>query len=70
MTGPKNINWYTVYNSKTDEIVACGTAEMIVQQMGYASWGSFFSSIYHSKKHRDRKYIYHVEKVSRQELET
>lgn len=26
------MSWYTVYNAKTDEIVACGTADMIVRQ--------------------------------------
>lgn len=25
------MSWYTVYNAKTDEIVACGTADMIVR---------------------------------------
>ena len=58
MTGPRSVNWYTIYDAQTDEIVACGTADMIVQQMGYASKHSFFSAIAH-------KYIYHIEKVSR-----
>ncbi len=31
------MSWYTVYNAKTDEIVACGTADMIVRQMGYVN---------------------------------
>lgn len=38
----KPCNWYTVYSAKTDEIIASGTADMIVQQMGYASRNSFF----------------------------
>ena len=50
--------------AKTDEIVACGTADMIVQQMGYASKNSFFSAITHTREHHN-KYIYHIEKVSR-----
>ena len=38
----KPCSWYTVYSAKTDEIIASGTADMIVQQMGYASRNSFF----------------------------
>ena len=62
MTGPKRVNWYTVYDARTDEIVACGTTEMIVHQMGYADRNSFFSAITHAKARTDSKYIYHIEK--------
>ena len=65
MTGPRSVNWYTIYDAQTDEIVACGTADMIVQQMGYASKHSFFSAISCSRSHHNNKYIYHIEKVSR-----
>ena len=27
-------NWYTVYSAKTDEIVASGTSDMVIRQMG------------------------------------
>lgn len=37
-----HVMWCTVYDDKTDEIIASGTADMIVQQMGYASRNSFF----------------------------
>ena len=69
MTGPRSVNWYTIYDAQTDEIVACCTADMIVQQMGYASKNSFFSAITHTREHHNNKYIYHIEKVSRKELE-
>lgn len=65
----KPCNWYTVYSTKTDEIIASGTADMIVQQMGYASRNSFFSAITHAKTRKDSKYIYHIEKISRKALE-
>lgn len=45
--------------------MACGTADMIVQQMGYTSKHSFFSAITHTREHHNNKYIYHIEKVSR-----
>lgn len=50
----KPCNWYTVYSAKTDEIIASGTADMIVQQMGYASRNSFFSAVCHAK-HKKRQ---------------
>ena len=69
MTGPRSVNWYTIYDAQTDEIVACGLDDKIVQQMGYASKHSFFSAITHKREHHNNKYIYHIEKVSRKELE-
>lgn len=49
----KPCSWYTVYSAKTDEIIASGTADMIVQQMGYASRNSFFSAVCHAKHKKD-----------------
>lgn len=69
MTGPKTVNWYTVYDARTDEIVACGTTEMVVRQMGYQDRNSFFSAITHARTRKDSKYIYHIEKISRKALE-
>lgn len=64
------MSWYTVYNAKTDEIVACGTADMIVRQMGYVNKNSLYSAVTHSKTRKGppRLYIYHVQKVRREEL--
>lgn len=67
----KPCSWYTVYSAKTDEIIASGTADIIVQQMGYASKNSFFSAICHAKHKKDtprRRYIYHVEKIPREDI--
>ena len=41
----KSCNWYTVYSAKTDEIVASGTFDMIVRQMGCASKKTVFSRL-------------------------
>lgn len=46
------MSWYTVYNAKTDEIVACGTADMIVRQMGYVNKNSLYSAVTHSKQEK------------------
>lgn len=51
------MSWYTVYNAKTDEIVACGTADMIVRQMGeLIHWLH-----YHLKGSNPPPALYHLE---------
>lgn len=65
-------NWYTIYSAKTDEIVASGTSDMVIRQMGYASRNSFFSAVCHSKYRKNnarRRYIYHVEQIPREDIE-
>lgn len=71
MSGKDWISWYTVYNAKTDEIVACGTADMIVRQMGYVNKNSLYSAITHSKTRKGPlpRYFYHVQRVRREWLE-
>ena len=67
----KPYNWYTVYLAKTDEIIASGTADMIVRQMGCASRNSFFSAVCHAKHKKDnprRRYISHVEKIPQENI--
>lgn len=58
--------WYTVYDARTDRIVACGTAEMCYKKLGMSSKGVFFSMIYHSNLRNSpkRKYITVVEPIS------
>ena len=66
-----HVMWYTVYDDKTDEIIASGTADMIVQQMGYASRNSFFRLAATPSTKKDnprRRYIYHVEKIPREDI--
>lgn len=64
------MNWYTIYRAKTDEIVACGTADMIVRKMGYTSKKCFYSSLSHHRKkcggaQGRKKYDYVVQKTKR-----
>ena len=65
------MSWYTVYNAKTDEIVACGTADMIVRQMGYVNKNSLYSAVTHSKTRKGPlpRYFYHVQRIRREWLE-
>lgn len=65
-------NLYTIYSAKTDEIVASGTSDMVIKQMGYASRNSFFSAVCHAKYRKNnprRRYIYHVEQIPREDIE-
>lgn len=59
--------WYTVYDAKTDRIVACGTAEMCYKALGLSSKGVFFSMIHHSNLRNSpkRKYIKVIEPISK-----
>lgn len=59
--------WYTVYDARTDQIVACGTADMVCRQLGFANRNCFFSAIGHANKRNspNRKYIFVVEPISR-----
>ena len=53
-----HVMWYTVYDAKTDELVAAGTAAMCAAKLGYANAGSFASAVSHglSGKHPACKY--------------
>lgn len=66
MATAKPYRWYTVYDARTDRIVACGTADMVYRQLGFVNRNSLFSAVYHSKKLNspNRKYIFVVEPIS------
>lgn len=51
--------------------MATGTADMIVQQMGYSSRNSFFSAVCHARYKKNnprRRYIYHVERIPQEDI--
>lgn len=62
----KTQRWYTVYRAKDDTIVACGTADMVCTQLGFANRNCLHSAINHSNKRNsaNRKYIFVVEPIS------
>ena len=39
--------WYTVWDAKTGDLVASGTAAMCARRLGYSSSGSFASAVSH-----------------------
>ena len=38
-------NWYTVWDAKTGDLLASGTAAMCARRLGYASANSFAASV-------------------------
>lgn len=67
-----HVMWYTVYDAKTDELLAAGTAAMCAAKLGYASAMSFSAAVCHwfkdAKKHV--KYNYQRELIPRSEVDS
>lgn len=42
-----HVMWYTVWDAKTGDLVASGTAAMCARRLGYSSSGSFASAVSH-----------------------
>lgn len=64
--------WYTVWNAKTGEAVAAGTAEMCARKLGYSSANSFASSVNHSLTggRVSHKYNFCREYIDRREVDS
>ena len=50
-----NVPWYTVWDAKTGDLLASGTAAMCARRLGYASANSFAASVCHWLKDLPRK---------------
>lgn len=55
--------WYTVYDSKTDDVIALGDYHQCCKSMGIRS-SSFYSIVQHTKTGRDKKYTFVVENLA------
>ncbi len=42
--------WYTVWDAKTEELIASGTAELCARRLGYKNANSFASAVSHAVK--------------------
>lgn len=63
--------WYTVYDAKTDEIVASGTSAQCARALGYKTTNSFVSGVCNTNKCGvHKKYRFFVERISRDEIDT
>ena len=76
-TSPKadfvnNVPWYTVWDAKTGDLLASGTAAMCARRLGYASANSFAASVCHWFKdgRQHVKYICQRELIPRSEVDS
>ena len=67
-----NAFWYTVWDAKTGDLLARGTAAMCARRLGYASANSFAASVCHWLKdgRQHVKYIYQRELIPRSEVDS
>ena len=67
-----NVPWYTVWDAKTGDLLASGTAAMCARRLGYKSANSFASAVSHglSGSHRTYKYTFARERIDRSEVDS
>ena len=67
-----NVMWHTVWDAKTGDLIASGTAAMCARRLGYASANSFAASVCHWLKdgRRHVKYICQRELIPRSEVDS
>lgn len=67
-----NAFWYTVWDAKTGDLLASGTAAMCARRLGYASANSFAASVCHWFKdgRQHVKYICQRELIPRSEVDS
>lgn len=66
----RHVMWYTVWDAKSDDLLASGTAAMCARRLGYASANSFAASVCHWFKDGGQhvKYICQRELIPRSEV--
>lgn len=69
---PASVMWYTVWDAKTDDLLASGTSEMCARRLGYKSANSFASAVSHGLRgrHPDYKYTFARERIERGEVDS
>lgn len=67
-----NVMWYTVWDAKTGDLIASGTAAQCARRLGYSSSGSFASAESHrlSDGRRHVKYTIRRERIPRSEVDS
>lgn len=67
-----NVPWYTVWDAKSGDLLASGTAAMCARRLGYASANSFAASVCHWFKdgRQHVKYICQRELIPRSEVDS
>lgn len=66
--GRSKVTIYTVWDAKTDEVLACGTAAECAAKLGLAKPRSFYYMAHHAANGRRRRYVVTKEIVPRTAL--
>lgn len=66
------VMWYTVWDAKTGDLIASGTAAQCARRLGYSGSGSFASAVSHwlSDGRRHVKYTIRRERIPRSEVDS
>lgn len=66
------VTWYTVWDAKTGDLIASGTAAQCARRLGYSSSGSFASAVSHwlSDGRRHIKCTIRRERIPRSEVDS
>lgn len=64
--------WYTVWETKTGDLIASGPADLCARRLGYANKQSFLSAVSHREHDSNRRsrYIIKKELISRSEVDS
>lgn len=67
-----HVMWYTVWDAKTDELIASGTAELCARRLGYKTANSFASAVSHAVNGSCplKKYKFARERIKRSEVDS
>lgn len=68
----RHVMWYTVWDAKTGDLIASGTAAMCARRLGYSSSGSFASAVSHWLRdgRQHVKYTILRERIPRSEVDS
>ena len=61
------MKWYTAYLHKTEEILACGTAQQVADALGM-SLNSFYCTASRSRNWKNRKYDFVIEEINEEKF--
>lgn len=61
------MNFYSVYRTKDDSVVATGTAKQCAKQLGFTNEACFYCMISRAKSGKNRKYAVVTEHITPEE---
>lgn len=62
------MKWYTAYNRRTEETLACGSAQQVADALGM-KLGSFYTAVTRSRTWENSKYDFVIEDINERKFE-